>query len=61
MQSADDASPNESVPTGNPVRLRALLDSAIIEAEACGETMVAADLGAIADRLKIDPSSELND
>lgn len=54
MQRADDPRPtNEETesPTGDPVRLRAFVDSAILEAEACGELMIAADLSAIADRL----------
>ena len=54
MQRADDPRPtNEKAgsPTGDRVRLRALVDSAIMEAEACGELMIAADLSAIADRI----------
>ena len=54
MQRADDPRPtNEETqsPSGDRVRLRALIDSAILEAEACGELMIAADLSAIADRI----------
>ena len=63
MQRADDPQPTSGEaesPTGDPVRLRALVDSAILEAEACGELMIAADLSAIADRIvkpKDDPES----
>ena len=54
MQHADDPQPtNEKAgsPTGDRLRLRALIDSAIMEAEACGELMIVADLSAIADRI----------
>lgn len=60
MQRADDPRPTNGgseSQTGDPVRLRALVDSAILEAEACGELMIAADLSAIADRI-VNPADD---
>lgn len=37
--------------SGDPVRLRRLIEEAISEAEACDESLLAADLSALADRL----------
>ena len=54
MQHVEDPQPpsgEAESQTGDPVRLRALVDSAISEAEACGELIIAADLSAIADRI----------
>ena len=54
MQHVEDPQPTSGEAesqTGDPVRLRALIDNAILEAEACGKLMVAADLSVIADRL----------
>lgn len=61
MQRADDPQPTSreaESPTGDPVRLRSLIDKAILEADACGELMIAADLSAIADRI-VKPSDNV--
>ena len=63
MQSPNDPRPTSDraeKQTGDPVRLRALVDSAVLEAEACGKLMIAADLSAIADRI-VEPADDPED
>ena len=61
MQSRDEAAPKETRPTGDQAKLCALIDSAIIEAEACGEAMAVADLSAILDNLRGQSGSTATD